>query len=635
MELVVSFVTQKTFRAKMYMFFGHGGSMLNFTAAGAGDQILANRQNRAIFAIAATLMLLGLAVITGWYTHNSLLTRIASRYVPMQFNTALGFMLSGLGLAAIVRGWRIAIGCAAAILVLGTLTLFEYLGGVSLGIDLLLFTPYTTEMTYAPGRIAPNTALCFTLAGAALLIYASLGNRRKTVYAVTTLGALVTGLGLVGLSSYAFEVETVFGWPLFTHMALHTAAGFMLLGMGLLVLAWREHALGLLHYFSVPTAIGVLTLSTLLWQALQIGTNGIASTNLYPNLLLVFGAILALALAWTMSSMETAKLQARSAEAVKLALETDIAARKQAEAALKESEGRFRSLFEQAAIGIAEITLDGHFLQINEGFARITDYSREEMLELTYQKITYPDDLPSDMISKQNLVDGMQKNYSLEKRYIRKDGSIAWVYLSTALVRDAEQNPLYFISAAQDITQSKNLQTEIEHQARVDYLTGLANRRHFMEQAEQELARALRYGSPLSVAMMDIDHFKRVNDTYGHKVGDLVLQRLSQLCEHMLREVDLIARMGGEEFAILLPETDGKMAMEVAERLRVAIADTQVPLETGLPPHVTVSIGVASLQGKDVNVDMLLNLADKALYEAKHGGRNKVRQAHGRHATEH
>ncbi|MDD2344464.1 MAG: GGDEF domain-containing protein, partial [Tolumonas sp.] len=150
------------------------------------------------------------------------------------------------------------------------------------------------------------------------------------------------------------------------------------------------------------------------------------------------------------------------------------------------------------------------------------------------------------------------------------------------------------------------------------------NRGHFMQQAEHELTRVVRYGGELSIFMLDVDHFKKINDTYGHKVGDIVLQKLATVCQDTLRVVDIIGRVGGEEFAILLPETNEEEAIRVAERLREAIADAKVPLGNGLPLSVTVSIGIASLTSKDDNIDVLLNLADKALYAAKHAGRNRV-----------
>lgn len=173
--------------------------------------------------------------------------------------------------------------------------------------------------------------------------------------------------------------------------------------------------------------------------------------------------------------------------------------------------------------------------------------------------------------------------------------------------------------------ENRQVHEELERQAHTDYLTGLANRRHFLEQAESELARTLRYGRDLSILMFDIDHFKRINDTYGHKVGDIVLKKLSMICLATLRNVDVIGRIGGEEFAVLLPETESEQAMDAAERLRAAIASAQVMLNGGLPLRFTASFGVATLSEKGANIDMLLNQADQALYLAKKDGRNQVR----------
>jgi diguanylate cyclase (GGDEF)-like protein/PAS domain S-box-containing protein len=172
--------------------------------------------------------------------------------------------------------------------------------------------------------------------------------------------------------------------------------------------------------------------------------------------------------------------------------------------------------------------------------------------------------------------------------------------------------------------ENRQVHNELERQAHSDYLTGLNNRRHFLEMAEKELARTLRYHNELSILMLDVDHFKLVNDTYGHKVGDLLLQRLSAICRSTLRDVDIIGRIGGEEFAVLLPETGCDQAMEVAERLRDAIATAQVALNDGLPLHFTVSLGVTTLAESGINIDTLLNQADQALYQAKNTGRNRT-----------
>lgn len=168
-------------------------------------------------------------------------------------------------------------------------------------------------------------------------------------------------------------------------------------------------------------------------------------------------------------------------------------------------------------------------------------------------------------------------------------------------------------------------QQELEYLASTDALTGLANRRTLMLRAEQELARAKRYGSELSLLMADIDFFKKVNDTYGHQAGDIVLKKLASVFLLALRDIDFAARFGGEEFVLLLPETNAENALKTAERLRASVNDIQISLPQGELVQCTISIGVASYSssGND-SVEKLISGADKALYAAKETGRNKV-----------
>lgn len=182
----------------------------------------------------------------------------------------------------------------------------------------------------------------------------------------------------------------------------------------------------------------------------------------------------------------------------------------------------------------------------------------------------------------------------------------------------------YAANLAAIAIENRHTRDELEQRAYSDYLTGLANRRHFLGQAESELARTLRYNGKLSILMLDVDHFKLFNDTHGHKVGDLVLKKLADVCRATLRNIDIVGRIGGEEFAVLLPETEPQQAEEAAERLRAALAAAAVPLSGGLPLHFTASFGVTTLDSKDANIDMLLNQADEALYRAKSEGRNRV-----------
>ena len=163
----------------------------------------------------------------------------------------------------------------------------------------------------------------------------------------------------------------------------------------------------------------------------------------------------------------------------------------------------------------------------------------------------------------------------------------------------------------------------LEQWAITDSLTGLHNRRHFLELAELEFHRARRYQHPLSAMMLDIDHFKRVNDTYSHALGDQVIQAVAALCRENLRDIDLMGRYGGDEFVALVPEVNLDDARKAAERLRKIIADAPIDTERG-PLNVTISIGVVALTPDYLDFASLLNQADAALYTAKNAGRNRV-----------
>ncbi len=174
-----------------------------------------------------------------------------------------------------------------------------------------------------------------------------------------------------------------------------------------------------------------------------------------------------------------------------------------------------------------------------------------------------------------------------------------------------------------DITARKQAEAQLALLARSDALTGLANRRHFGEQAASEFARARRLGQPLSVLMFDIDHFKRINDTHGHPVGDEVIRRVARLAGQQLRTLDPLGRYGGEEFIAVLVACPLPPALEMAERIRRAVGDAPHDL-AGLPLAVTVSLGLAALSDDCASVDELISRADQALYRAKQGGRNRV-----------
>ncbi|MBB5203062.1 diguanylate cyclase (GGDEF)-like protein/PAS domain S-box-containing protein [Inhella inkyongensis] len=177
------------------------------------------------------------------------------------------------------------------------------------------------------------------------------------------------------------------------------------------------------------------------------------------------------------------------------------------------------------------------------------------------------------------------------------------------------------IGFSTDISEVVRLREQLREQAIRDALTGLFNRRHFNELAEKELARSRRHGHPTALVMLDIDHFKRINDTHGHPAGDTVLQRVAELLRAQMRLEDTPARVGGEEFALLLPRTDAAAASVLAERVRCAVREAEGLLPDG--GRVTISLGVAVTQGEH-KLEALYAAADAQLYRAKQSGRDRV-----------
>jgi diguanylate cyclase (GGDEF)-like protein/PAS domain S-box-containing protein len=498
-------------------------------------------------------------------------------------------------------------------------------------------------------------------------------------------------------------------------------------------------------------------------------------------------------------------------------LRRDIKARRQAEAALYESNARFAGAFTHASIGMALVATDGRWLQVNRALCDLVGYSEQELLASTFQQLTHPDDLDTDLAYVQQMLRGEISAYQMEKRYLHKDGHILWVLLNVSLVRDLAGVPQYFVSQLQDGTQRRQrewerqhlidqlgealderttllqqsdeslrrtealyqvaealnhtqemdlilrtvverastvlpadrtvlitvdieaktvrqqleggpgarhvaaltfaeleeglsgivlrerqpvlspkgvadsreslavqqrrvrdeagsilvvpvqsqgsifgtltainaphgvdfstrdmallaalanqaaiaieramLLSELQHRATTDELTRLLNRRSWFEQSQRSVALAERTGRPISVVLVDADHFKHVNDTYGHSVGDAVLETISCVVRQAVRRSDIVGRYGGEEFVILLPDADAEAALYVAERVRETVAGQAIIIQQA---HLalTVSLGIASSQGESLDLTTLLKHADGALYAAKHAGRNCIR----------
>jgi diguanylate cyclase (GGDEF)-like protein/PAS domain S-box-containing protein len=269
------------------------------------------------------------------------------------------------------------------------------------------------------------------------------------------------------------------------------------------------------------------------------------------------------------------------------------------------------------------VDVNGHLLRVNPQYCQILGYSREELEGVHINSITHPDSFKASQDFMRQALAGEVQRGEFVKRFIQKQGHVVFCRISSSLVRDHLGQPLYFISHVQDITESLRVEAELKRLANTDPLTGVANRRPFLEQMEIELARVQRFNTPASCLMLDFDHFKQINDRWGHSSGDAVLQYFSQLCQQRLRVTDLLGRLGGEEFAILMPGTDLAGATELAEQLRSWVESHPLVLREMHIPFC-ISLGVTELSRNDHSADEVLARTDTALYRAKDCGRNRV-----------
>ena len=434
---------------------------------------------------------------------------------------------------------------------------------------------------------------------------------------------------------------------------------------------------------------------------------------------------------------------------------------------LRDQDKLFESAFQYAAIGMALVGTNGRFLRVNRSLCELSGYSEDELLNLTFQSITHPDDLHADLSLLQQLIEGKIETYRMKKRYFHRDGRAIWSLLSVSSVRDSAGKIEFFISQIKDISESKqaeaalltttarlstliiNLQTAIlvedenrrivlanssfcdmfaiaaspeqlvgrdcsrvlnessilfgepqkyvdrvqeiltqrqtvlrdqlatsdgrfverdyiplfvhdnylghlwsyrdvtqsrrslqqlalqaeqlqqvnellQHQALTDSLTGMANRRALYERLSMEWQRAMRSGESLSLVMMDLDFFKKYNDSFGHQAGDAVLQKTAELLRPQTRGSDLVVRYGGDEIAVVLPVTSLEGALVLTKRFCKTVENAQWPHRP-----ITASFGVAAVSPRrkldaQTGLTDLIARADAALYRAKAEGRNRV-----------
>ncbi|MEF2145927.1 MAG: PAS domain S-box protein [Desulfovibrionaceae bacterium] len=314
-----------------------------------------------------------------------------------------------------------------------------------------------------------------------------------------------------------------------------------------------------------------------------------------------------------------------------IGIKEDVTERKKAREQLEASERKIRAMSESTLDAMLMIDSKGLISFWNKAAEKMFGHTEQEALGKEVHDLIAEEQDRSEAkasmpaFSRSGI--GAAVGHTRDLIALRKDGSRFPCEITVASFQ--LEDKWYAVGAIRDITRRREYERRLRELATTDELTGLYNRRAFLETAQRELERSLRYSRPLSLVMLDVDHFKKVNDTYGHGVGDKVLKALARAGLSALRTNDVLGRLGGEEFAVLLPETGPQQAIEAAERIRAAIGSIVIADERAPEGeiHITASAGVATLGGALKDVESTLKAADEALYRAKDLGRDRTETA--------
>ena len=304
----------------------------------------------------------------------------------------------------------------------------------------------------------------------------------------------------------------------------------------------------------------------------------------------------------------------------------DITERKQMEKMLSSARDFYLKLLSHAPALIWRADTDAKCDWFNKTWLDFTGRTLEQEMGDGWAEGVHPDDY-SRCLNIYLEAFGARQPFVMDYRLRHASSEYRWITDHGIPIETISGEFGGYIGYCFDITERRSLQEELQRQATTDSLTGVSNRRYFIEMATNEIKRSARHAHPLAVILMDIDLFKTINDTYGHAVGDRVLVNIARICMEQTRETDHFARFGGDEFVLLLPETTCDQAVNIIERIRRQLLKLSVDPSGKLVP-ITLSCGLAYLDGVYEPIDVLLSRADKALYEAKAAGRNEVKIAH-------
>ncbi|MGA7730243.1 MAG: sensor domain-containing diguanylate cyclase, partial [Chloroflexia bacterium] len=549
--------------------------------------------------LASVVALIGLLTLVGWVFDLESLKNSVPGTVGMKANSAICLVLASFALllgSKPLTAWsrHAAQACAFVVVLIALVALAQHVTSLNLGIDRLLFSePEEVIGTYHPGRMTPSTVFNFILAGIAIFL---LSRGAPGGYRWAQALSVASGsIALFALTGYAYNIPSFTGMGYVTQMPVNAAVAFILFSVALF-LSRPEH--GLVSPIASPhtggimarrLSLGLITVPMVLGLLIGVGYHaGLYSGQVGASLMVTVSVLLLLGLVW---------IQARALN------RTDVE-RGRAEEVLRKREAQYRAIVEEQTEAIVRFLPDGTITFANLAFARQHGQRPEKLIGRSFVTLPYMSEGEYEKLqARLACLTWEHPVVVFDNRTAMPNGEKRWHQWTIKAIFDEQQGFGEVQMVGIDVTERKSIEEQLEHQAFHDALTGLPNRVLFRDRLSHALARAKRNGSSVAVLFLDLDNFKVINDSLGHKVGDQLLVVVSKRLQECVRAEDTIARLGGDEFTVLLEDiTDFHTAVTIAERigeqLQVSVAlggPDKLRTTSSLDRHVFISssIGIA------------------------------------------
>lgn len=558
--------------------------------------------------ISIAITLIGVVVLLGWIFDISAIKSVPLDLASMKSNTAACFILTGISIflqqTRRSRLWTISVAkvFASCVALIGLLTILEYIFDCSLGMDQLIVKDLSPDVsTFSPGRMSPNTALNFLVIGITLLILNV--KIRNTYHPFQYLNLATSAISLLAFVTYVYDIRSLYFVVPYRGMALHTTVTFVITcasiflsrpDQGIVAVLVSAGGGGVLARRLLPIAIGIPLF--LGWLALFVQKIWIPNIEFTIAFIVIFTIIIFTFFIWQ---------YARILERKDTERET-----------MFEQVQELSYAVEQSPNTVVITDTNGNIQYVNQKFTQLTGYTSAEIIGKNPRTLK-SNKMPPEGYKELWRTITSGREWSGEIINKKKNGEFYWEKTLIGPIKNSEGIITHFVSVKEDVTERKMMEAELKILSTTDKLTQAYNRTKFDEIILKEFAFSRRYNKPLSLVMIDIDHFKGINDNFGHNTGDYVLKTVSGIIKDTIRETDYLVRWGGEEFLVVATNMRLEEARELSERIRNEIEKYAFDQGT-----VTASLGITQYKTGDT-VHTLLQRADAALYLAKNNGRNR------------